>query len=186
MPTPPKPAAVLEAEKKSHRTKAELEMRKEGEAAVLTGKPMKERPEVKANPTAHKEYLRLNGKNGLLKAIDKDDAIYEPVINRYCMLQGECADFEEQRNALSRSIEELEQDKEELLRSGETTLTAYYKLRSSMQANMISLDRQIQAKRKMMFDIERENAMTIAAALRSIPKKTEPEDNELLKALGRL
>jgi len=121
-----------------------------------------------------------------LKAIDKDDAIYEPVINRYCMLQGECTDFEEQRNALSKSINELERDKEELLTSGEITLTAYYKLRSSMQTNMISLDRQIQAKRKMMFDIERENAMTIAAALRSIPKKIEPEDDPLRKVLNAL
>jgi hypothetical protein len=49
---------------------------------------------------------------------------------------------------------------------------------------MIALDKQIQTKRKMLLDIEKENIMTIAAALRSIPKKTDEKENPLLKALN--
>ena len=45
MPTPAKPVSVLEAEGKSHRTKAELEKRREGENALATGTSLKERPE---------------------------------------------------------------------------------------------------------------------------------------------
>ena len=53
-----------------------------------------------------------------------------------------------------------------------------------MQKNIVSLDKQIQAKRKMLLDIEKENVMTIASALRSIPKKEDKEaDNPLLKVL---
>lgn len=180
MPTPAKPHSVLEAEGKSHRTKAELELRREGEAALATGKTLRERPEVKNHPVAHREFIRLNN---LLKTIGKNDAIYEAVINRYCTLQAECRDFEIKRESFYHDIEELESDKDLLVDSGDMTLSTYYKLKSGMQANIISLDKQIQAKRKMMFDIERENIMTIAAALRSIPKKAEPEDNPLLKAL---
>jgi hypothetical protein len=48
---------------------------------------------------------------------------------------------------------------------------------------MFAADRQIQVKRKMLFDIERENIMTIAAALRSIPKKEVKDSNPLREAL---
>ena len=50
MPTPPKPYAVLAGERKSHRTKAELEQRKEAEESLLSGVKIKETPEVRANP----------------------------------------------------------------------------------------------------------------------------------------
>ena len=46
MPTPNKPAVVIRAEGRSHRTKAELELREKGEAALATGEPMKARKEV--------------------------------------------------------------------------------------------------------------------------------------------
>ena len=53
MARPSKPVAVLESEKKSHRTKAELEQREKGEAALLSGKRCFERESVRANPVAH-------------------------------------------------------------------------------------------------------------------------------------
>ena len=43
--------------------------------------------------------------------------------------------------------------------------------------------KQIQAIQKMIFDIEKECAMTISSAARSIPKKPEAEKNPLLAAL---
>ena len=43
MPTPAKPFKVLTTENKSHRTKAELKMREEGEKALSTEIELKER-----------------------------------------------------------------------------------------------------------------------------------------------
>lgn len=180
MPTPPKPYIVLKKEKKSHRTKKELKLREEGEKSLVTGVALRERPEVKANPVAHKEFLRIKK---LLKSIEKNDAIYEPIINRYCLLQAECKDFEEKRESFYRDIQELMNDKERLIENEEMSLSTYYRMKNDMQKQILALDRQIQAKRKMLFDIEKENIMTIAAALRSIPKKVDKEENPLLKAL---
>ena len=66
----------------------------------------------------------------------------------------------------------------------EMTMKEYYNLELGMQKNLVSLDKQVQAKRKMLLDIEKENIMTIASALRSVPKKTEKKDNPLLAALN--
>lgn len=178
MPTPPKPFTVLKSEKKSHRTKKELKLREKGEAALATGVALKERPEVKSNPVAHKEFMRIKK---LLKSIEKNDAIYEPIINRYCILQAECKDFEGKRESFYNDLEELINDKETFITNDD--LTTYYKMKSDIQKNIINLDKQVQAKRKMLLDIEKENIMTIAAALRSIPKKVEKDENPLLKAL---
>ena len=47
-----------------------------------------------------------------------------------------------------------------------------------------AIDKQIASKRKMLLDIEKENVMTIASALRSIPKKEDKaSENPLLKVL---
>ena len=64
------------------------------------------------------------------------------------------------------------------------TIKEYYNLELGMQKNLISLDKQVQTKRKMLLDIEKENIMTIASALRSVPKKVEKKDNPLLAALN--
>jgi hypothetical protein len=64
------------------------------------------------------------------------------------------------------------------------TSSTYYKLKNNMQGSIIGLDKQIQSKRKMILDIEKENIMTIAAALRSIPKKEDKANNRLLEALN--
>lgn len=180
MPTPPKPFIVLKSEKKSHRTKAELKQRQEAEAALSTGVALKERKEVKINPVAHKEFIRLNK---LLKSISKNDAIHESVINRYCMIQAECFDFEEKRESFYKDIQELTEDKDKLIESEEMSLSAYYKMKNNLQSTIINLDRQVQSKRKMLLDIEKENIMTIAAALRNIPKKEENKTNALREAL---
>jgi hypothetical protein len=60
----------------------------------------------------------------------------------------------------------------------ELTASQYYKLLHGMQANVVGLDKQIMAKRKMMLDIEKENIMTIASALRSVPKKPPAEEKK--------
>ena len=65
-----------------HRTKKEKEAREKAEAAMLTGQRCFERDCVKADPVAHKEYLRLTK---LLSTIQKNDALYGASINRYCI-----------------------------------------------------------------------------------------------------
>lgn len=177
MPTPPKPFKVITNEKKSHRTKAELKAREEGEQALSTDTEIKERVEVRDNKFAHKEFKRIVK---LLEKIGKNDAIYEPVINRYCLLQAECYEFKEKREKFYKDFEKLENEYEE---NEDFTMKEYFTLVNNVQKHIIDLDRQIQTKRKMLLEIEKENVMTIASALRSIPKKVEKDENPLLKVL---
>lgn len=161
MPTPPKPTNVILLEGKSHRTKKELAERKRAEAQLLTGKVLKEAAEVKENEKAHKEFQRIRK---LLKSIEKDDDLYGATINRYCLLMAECSDFQDKREMMYRQMQDLQESKEKFERNED--LTTYYMLQSTMQKNMIALDRQVQTKRKMLLDIEKENIMTIASSLR--------------------
>lgn len=180
MPTPPKPFTVLTSEKKSHRTKAELRQRKKGEEALSSGTALRERSEVKNNDVAHKEFLRINR---LLKNINKNDALYESVVNRYAMIQAECLDFEEKRERFYHNLEKLEEEYSNQT-DDELSMAEYFKLQTSMQKQILDLDKQVQSKRKMLLDIEKENIMTIAAALRSIPKKEEKSSKDkLLEAI---
>ena len=175
MPTPTKPASVLKYEKKSHRTKAEMRQREKAEEDLLTGKKLKESQEVKNNELAHREFLRIKK---ILVEIGKNDDLYSGVINRYCMISAECREFEEKRESIYRRQEELEK------RSDEMEIDEYIKLQNETSKMLLSFDRQIQAKRKMLFDIEKENVMTIASALRSVPKKPEKKKNALREALS--
>lgn len=177
MPTPAKPFKVLTVEKKSHRTKSELKLRQDGEESLKTKSDMKERKEVRQNLIAHKEFKRVQK---LLKNIDKNDALYENVINRYAMLTSECLEFENKREKFYNDMYKLEEKYEE---EEDFTIKEYYQLVNSMQKNILDLDKQIQSKRKMLLDIEKENIMTIASTLRSIPKKEEEKENPLLKVL---
>ena len=177
MSRPSKPFKVITNEKKSHRTKAELKIREEGEKSLSTETELKERKEVKQNKVAHKEFKRIEK---LLKNIGKNDAIYEAVINRYCLLQAECFDFEEKREKFYNDMSKLEDE----YNQDEMSLSEYYNLINDIQKNIVNLDKQIQAKRKMLLDIEKENVMTIASALRCIPKKEDKDaENPLLKVL---
>ena len=53
----------------------------------------------------------------------------------------------------------------------------------NMQRTLMAIDKQIQTKRKMLMDIEKENVMTIASSLRSVPKKVDAKKNALKEAL---
>lgn len=188
MPTPNKPVAVLRAEGKSHRTKAELELREKNEAALSSGKPMQARKEVKKNKVARKEFDRVEE---LLRSIGKNDALVESVINRYCQIYAEIVDFEEKRAEFSNGITELQKAYEEDVEAHsveDRVIPAldYFKVLASMESAILNIDKRIQEKRKMLLDIEKENIMTIAAQLRSIPKKVEDseEDDPMAKLLS--
>ena len=175
---PSTPVAVIRKEGKSHRTKAELNAREKGEAAFATGIPIKEKEETKKNVVAHKEFLRVPK---LWSKIEKCDALYENIINRYCLLYAECRDFEEKRERFYRDLWEMEEGKEN--GDFEDSPRTYYKLKNDIQKNIVNLDKQVQAKRKMMMAIEKESIMTLAAAMRSVPKTPENETNPLLAIL---
>ncbi len=104
---PPKPAAIIQLEGISHRTKSEMNQRIDGEAALMTHRRMEIWPEVKANKLAREEFERVSE---LLAVIDKDDALQEGVVNRYCLLRAECVDFEKKREIFLRSLAELRKE----------------------------------------------------------------------------
>lgn len=193
MPTPNKPAVVIRAEGRSHRTKAELELREKGEAALATGEPMKARKEVRENKKANSEFKRVSK---LLEGIGKNDALIEGVINRYCQITAEVLEFEAKRAEFSKGIAQLqeayEDDKFQHPDIDDRIVPTmdYFRTLATMESALLSLDKRIQDKRKMLLDIEKENIMTVAAQLRSIPKKVEDEEEydpmaNLFKAKAR-
>lgn len=173
-----KPYLVLKTENRSHRTKEELNFRKQAEEELFTGKNLQERPEIKEKKVAHKEFLRIKK---LLESIGKDDDIFSGPINRYCLLMAECKDFEERREYAVQRADELFERRDEFEKNDD--IGTYFTLIRDMEKHLVDLDKQVQAKRKMMFDIEKENLMTVAAAMRSIPKKPPKQKSKLKQAL---
>ncbi|MDE6594193.1 MAG: hypothetical protein K2K57_14170 [Oscillospiraceae bacterium] len=189
MPTPCKPVTMLRAEGRSHRTKKELAKREAGEAALATGKALKVRREVKGNPAAYKEFKRVSG---LLESIGKNDALVEGSVNRYCEITAEVLDLIAKREEFSKGITELQEAYEADMQAHPAlddriiSTMDYFNTLAKMEGNLLALDKRIQDKRKMLLDIEKENIMTIAAQLRSIPKKAddEEEDDPMAKLFG--
>ena len=164
-----------------HRTKAEIAARTQAEQDMLSGKKLAEFPAVKGDPVAHAEYKRVSA---LMKAIGKDDALYSAAVNRYAELRGEIAQLQQDAaryrvlmDSLQRKFDESDPDSEEI--------TAFAKAYSGMLTQANKLDDKIMQKRRMMGDIEKENCMTVQAALRSIPKEAgKKEENPLAAILG--
>lgn len=185
MPTPAKPYTVLKGEKKSHRTKAELNQRKKAEESLSTQTKIKKRQETKDDPVANKEFNRIMK---LLSGIQKNDALYEPVINRYCMIQAECREIEERREAFGELIRAFRMQISEIPKEDrEYFVDELVEISGNMAklaGQMNTCDKLLLQKRKMLFDIEKENIMTIASTLRSIPKKVEKKTSALHEALG--
>jgi hypothetical protein len=158
----PKPIKLL----KGHRSKAEKKKREESEKAMLSGFVIQEWDDVKNNVLAHKEFARIKK---ILKKINHDDALYESVINRKCLLEAECKQSETE-------IKELREDLQELhlaYQESKIEFMQYLSEKGRMQDRMITWDKKVMDKRKMLLQIEKENIMTIMSALRSVPKKQE-------------
>ena len=178
MPRAAKPASVLKAEKKSHRTKAELQQREECEEALLSGTPLFERDAVKNDLVAHAEYNRLAE---LMTAIDKNDALYAPAINRYCELFSEEQQLKKKLQHFEELFRKFEEKFDEMYDKLEfDDLKEFTKQFTTLCKQISSIDAQIMHKRNAQGKIESENCMTVAAALRSIPKAVVKEDNDVL------
>ena len=168
---PTKPLALV----KGHRTKAEKAVRAKAESALLTGITMKENPEVKGNPIAHKEFTRIKK---LLKAIQKDDDLSGNIINTHCMLHAECKEFEEMKVQLYGSLTELG----EAYKNEEIDFLSYSEQKGKLLDKIFACDKKVMEKRKMILDIAKESIMTIQSALRSIPKKEQPKEQSAMAA----
>ena len=177
---PSKPAAVIEAEKKSHRTKAELEQRKKGETALLSNTPLYERDEVKKSKVAHTEFLRVAE---LMQSIGKDDALYSSGLNTYCQLYAEISEMEHQKSEIAILAEELKEKFDTLPAMEYDDILQFTKQVTKLASMQLSIGSEIDKKRRLMLAIDKENVMTISAALRSIPKTPEKAENPLIKAL---
>lgn len=160
MPTPSIPLHLV----KGHINKVDREARIKGEKALVTGVEMHLWSETKLNKVAAKHYTRLKE---LFGKIGKDDALVENTLNRYCMLLAEESEFEAENMRLHRLSETLD-DKQ-----GEMEFTDYIthaiNITKAIQANA----KQMLSVRRLLLAIERENLMTIAAQMRSIPKKAD-------------
>ena len=176
MARPAKTASIIALEGKSHRTKKELAYRRRQENANLTGQPMKEDRNTRVNEVAHKEFLRLKK---IMKAIEKDDAIYSAVINRYCIITSEVAALETTRMSLNELADEIKNHRDDY-----DSFKEYSKALVEMQGQIISVDISIQKKRQQLFQIEKENCMTVSSSLRVFNKTPETKTNALKEALG--
>jgi hypothetical protein len=163
---PSKPIQLV----KGHRTKAEKEKREKEEKRLLTGTSFRENVDVANDSIAHKEFTRLKK---LFKKINKDEGLLENVINRYCKLHSECFYYVELMKNKKCQLEELKNR----LNSNEIEYLTYLEYQSKITSEMLSCDKKIMEKRKMMLDIEKENIMTFASSMRSIPKKVEEDEN---------
>ncbi len=203
---PSKPVGVLVSEGRSHRTKAELEQRAAAENSMLSGKKIAERKRVRADETAHGEFKRVVG---LMRAIGKDDALYSEQINRYAELFAEGEFYKDlaatlreelsELGALSREVtaaarqisdisEELDGSAAEQLCKDVSavleTLSELLDKRGALLKQISDADTKVKQKREAMLAIERENCMTVSAALKTIPKDVhKDEEDELLKIL---
>lgn len=147
-----------------HRTKQEIALRKAGEAALLTGEPMRERPDVRRIPEAHREFIRLRR---LFRTIGKDDALYQGTINDYCLLHAEALAAAGLISRIEADLEYLDQH-EARMDPGKSL-----RIRSTLEAHEAKALATVDRKRDKKRAIEDKNLMTAQAALRAIPEKQE-------------
>lgn len=171
MARPSKPLQLVQG----HRTKAEKELRAKAESELLTGTRLKESQEVKKNPIAHKEFLRVKK---LLKAIKKDDDLTGNVINTHCLLHAECKEIEELKQTFIENLREFEVK----IIDENIKFSEQMKIKTAIQKHILDCDKTLMTKRKMILDISKENIMTIQSALRSIPKTPQKKEKSKMGA----
>ena len=106
MPGAAKPTNLLRLEGKGHRTRAELEYRERGEKALQTDMQFSESAQVKSDPTAHREFLRLRK---LYAKIETVEALDEQIINRYCLEVSSTYQLQEMAARLTADLDAVEE-----------------------------------------------------------------------------
>ena len=179
MARPSKPVELLKSEGKSHRTKSELAFRKRQEAETLTGKKLQEPAAIKKLKIAHETFMKTRR---LLDAINKNDELYSAAVCRYCTNTQKLEDAEMSVEVLKNELDELRNSREHFEASGD--LSGYYKMLTKLEDTVTRKEQLSANLRKELTDFEKENCMTIASSLRSIPKQPDKKKNPLLEALG--
>jgi len=166
---PSKPVQLIKLEgNKDHRTKAELEHREKAEKSLYTGTTFKESPAVKADPVAHREFLRLKK---LYKSIQYVDGLDEQIINRYCMLIS-------QEQALAKMMERMRQDIGEV-EDVQDRLRIYESIAGVTDKTMKT--------REMLLKIEDRLFLNPTGRIKSIPKQPaeEPKQSAMAQFMQR-
>lgn len=168
---PSKPVQLIKLEgNKDRRTKAELEHREKMEQSLYTGTTFREDPATKADPIAHREFLRLKK---LYKHIQYIDGLDQQIINRYCMLVSEEHGLQLQLADMNSLLDKVEETKERI----ET-----YKLINSTITKLNQT-------RDMLLKLEDRLFLNPTARVKAIPKKPPEEKDkspmaEFLKRRG--
>jgi phage terminase small subunit len=156
---PSKPTALIIAEGKSHRTKAELTVRETAEKSLYTGEPFREQQQVKDNAIAHAEFLRLKK---LYKKISYVDALDQNIINRYCLEFAAIYDFQSHIERLKADLEMIENTAERI---------QLYEMIGK------TYDRMNRSK-AMLLKYEDRLLLTPTGRMRAIPKTPPPDESE--------
>lgn len=160
MARPSKPVQLIKIEgNKDRRTKKELDNREKAEQALYTGTKFKESAAVKADPIAHKEFLRLKK---LYKHIQYVDGLDEQVINRYCIMLSEEQELKKKIDAVD-ALGRRTTDPDAQLE--------IFKMSNSLLTKLNQL-------RSQIFKHERDLYLNPTARVNSIPKKPPEEKNK--------
>jgi phage terminase small subunit len=156
---PSKPTQLLAIEGRSHRTKKEMEHRKKAEKSLYTGTTFRESPATKADPIAHREFLRLKK---LYKKIEYVDGLDEQIINRYCMLIS-------QEQALAKMMSRMREDID-LFEDPLDRIRIYESISGMTDKTMKTRD--------MLIKLEDRLFLNPTARIKSIPKNPSEEKKE--------
>lgn len=156
----PKPLSLVQG----HRTKAETEARAANEKALTTDEKMRMPQSVRVNKEAAAHWRRLCK---VLGSVGMDEAFYENVLGRYCVLLAEHDQLIAERAQRQAAVDEIRQRKDEM------EFADYVQGLQSVAGMVDATDRAISKKRDQLLAIERENLLTVQGKLRAIPKKPE-------------
>jgi hypothetical protein len=171
---PGKPLSLVEG----HRTNAEKEARKEAEKAIFTNIEMHEWTDTKKRAAAHREFIRLKE---VFAAIQKDDSLYEGVINRYCLLTAESGEYETLKASLRSDMRKISK----AYKNKEIDFLTFLDRNERIQTAIFACDKKIMDRRKMLLDIEKESGMTHMSQLRMTTKaKPKEQPKNPMEAAG--
>ena len=135
MPQVAKPISVIKAEGNKRRlSKKAMEQRENTEKSLATEEAFKEWEDTKNNIVSHKLFLRLSK---LFAKIDKNDALLETTINRYCLLHADVKTLEERKNKVMGLISEAEDDSDMDMTDKVKSLTSLYKILNSTDTKVM-------------------------------------------------
>ena len=140
-----------------HLTKAEIETRTKGEAALKTDRHLMVSEAVKNDPLAYKYFKRIVAS---YNDIGMNESFFENCINRYCLLLAENDRITQQIRILT-DTEEADADTLKMV---------------------ISLESKVGKIRDQLLSIEKDNLLTVNSKLRAVPKKPEVVEVSPLEA----